>query len=277
MLLTLAAMVIGFNSFASSPGQKYTLRFSPPAGTSNELIMDYTLKIDMDVMGQSMSMDQKMEMGANMKVLENTDATVKSSIKYSYMAMKMDNPMTGTMEYDSRTENTGMFAEIMDTTFESIMKKELIIVQDHTGKTIDTEGLDEIAGVKSSQGSLDFASVMGMSMFPEEPISIGDSWSSEMNTADSPMKFDITMTLKNVKDGKVYVDFNSTVTTNEDFSNEMDAQIDVTGTQTGTFIYNEKTMMLIEGLINQDMKMEVEQMGMKIPMTLTGEMMLTME
>jgi hypothetical protein len=251
--------------------------------------MDYTMKISMEMMGQSMDMDQNMEMGASIEVLDNTANEITTGMAYEYFAMKMTNPAIGELEYDSRKEkNEGMLAAQLDGAFEEILGAKISIVQDKTGKTIKSEGLDGVMGLNKNQGNLDFSSVMGMSQFPDKPVSVGESWNNIMDDPSSPMKMDAKMTLTKVAGGKVYISFDSKVSANDKFSmkdvlegteaeGEEAPQMDISGTQSGTFVYEESSMWLIEGMIKQDLSMTVEQMGMKIPMTLKGDMILTME
>ncbi|MCP4120811.1 MAG: hypothetical protein GY751_03580 [Bacteroidetes bacterium] len=283
-LLTLVLTIsIAISGFANQPvleqlenSSSHTLRYNPKVGTTGQIVMDYNLNIKMDMMGQTMDMDQVMEMGATMTVLENNSDGVKSGMTYDYMAMTMENPMTGTMTFDSREEeNDDLFGAEMGKAFDEMIGKELTITQDKMGSTIESD-LTEAVG-SQGQGGLNLSSIMGMSQFPEKALSIGESWSNTVADESSPMKFDIVMTLKSVKNGKVYIDFDSEVTTNEDFISEEDVEMEMSGTQTGSFVYEESSMWLLEGLINQDLEMTVDQMGMSIPMQLTGEMMITVD
>lgn len=296
-ILLVAAVVLTLSSFANpsffkntfNTAKEYVLKYNPEEGTSGTMVMDYTMEIGMDFMGQTLDMDQKMEMGAKMKVTKNTDSEITTEMAYDYFAMSMSNPMVGEMAYDSRKENNeGLLADQLEASFDELFGKTIILVQDHSGKTLRTEGMDDMLGMNQSQGSLDFASVMGMSQFPEGPIKIGDSWEHVMDDASSPMKIASTMTLSKVENGKVYISFESEVSGNDNFDMEKamedtDAEgeetpdLDVSGTQSGSFVYEESTMWLIEGLIKQDLTMTVSQMGMEIPMTINGNMVMVME
>ena len=89
-------------SFAGTEGDGHLLRYNPEKGKSGKMIMDYKMEISMEMMGQSMDMDQSMEMGATVEVLENTGKQSTSKVSYDYFSMIMDNPMMGSMSYDSR-------------------------------------------------------------------------------------------------------------------------------------------------------------------------------
>lgn len=278
--------VANLSSAVAGDGEKRILKFNPKAGTSAEMVMDYTMDMTMEMMGQEMKMDQTLEMGALMDVVENNGSSVKTEMTYTYFAMEMDNAMTGKMAYDSRkSDNEGMMASTMDAAFKDVLNKSITITQDMSGKTIKSEGMDDIMGMESSKGGMDFKSIMGMSQFPDKALAIGDSWSNTFADASSPMKIDVTMTLTDIKAGKVYVEFESVVSDNDKFdmseampdSEEEAPELGVSGTQNGTFVYEEGSMWLIEGMIKQDLEMEVEQMGMKIPMKIKGDMIISMQ
>ena len=294
IMLMLTATILVLSSFTipaliNPVGDKYALQYNPKKGTTGTMVIDYTMTISMEMMGQSMDMDQKMEMGAKLEVVDNSGDEVKVNMAYDYFAMSMNNPAIGEMAYDSRMDNNeGMLAVQLDEAFSEIIGAEINIVQDKTGKTIKTEGLEQMMGINKNQGNMDFSSIMGMSQFPAHPVSIGDSWSNIMDDASSPMRIDATMTLTKVANGKVYVSFESDVSGNENFSMsdalqdaeveiEEEPQMDISGSQNGTFVYEQSNMWLIEGLVTQDLSMTIEQMGMEIPMTLKGNMILTMD
>lgn len=274
-----ATVIMGFRG-ADAPqdsDRKYLLELDPETGRTGTMVMDYDLNISMDVMGMAMEMDQNMEMGAKMTILANDGKEVTTGLTYEYVSIAMDNPMTGNMEYDSREDNSGsLIGAELDAAFSGVIGKEVKVIRDKTGKTLGSEGLDEL-DMKQNQGGLDFSSVMGMSAFPDKPVAIGESWSQVIESPESPMKFDMEMTLKNVSGGKAYIDFDATVSSNENFANADSVDISVSGTQTGTFIYELDGMWMLESLINQDLQMSVVQMGMTIPMDLKGKMILTVD
>ncbi|MCB0541753.1 MAG: hypothetical protein KDE33_29900, partial [Bacteroidetes bacterium] len=159
------------------------------------------------------------------------------------------------------------------------------IEQSHDGTTLKTTGLEDESQLTTGQSNMDISSMMNMSQFPEKAIKIGDSWNKKIQGGSSPMTFDATYTLKKVEEGKVYVDLVSKVTMSEIQEEEEEEEeeeggsvsTEMTGIQTGTFIYEQATMWLLEGIINQDFDMEVEQMGMKIPMKLKSDIIMVVE
>ncbi|MEZ5003673.1 MAG: DUF6263 family protein [Chitinophagales bacterium] len=258
---------------------KYLLRLNPEVGKSGKMVMTLNMVIDMEMMGQSMSTTQKMEMASDMKIVSNTDEKVVTSMKYDYFAMSMEAPMMGSMTYDTRKDdNEGMMVEALEASFGELLESEITIEQSHDGTTLKTTGLEDESQLTTGQSNMDISSMMNMSQFPEKAIKIGDSWNKKIQGGSSPMTFDATYTLKKVEEGKVYVDLVSKVTMSEIQDEEGGSvSTEMTGIQTGTFIYEQATMWLLEGIINQDFDMEVEQMGMKIPMKLKSDIIMVVE
>lgn len=257
--------------------KKHDLKFNPKVKTNGKMVVSMEIEIEMEAMGQKMITDQDIEMATFMKVVSNKNEEIKTSVKYDYFAMVMDIPMMGEMKYDTRDEvHEGMFGESMDSVFSELLKGEMFLYQDHTGKTIRMEGMESLEGVQQGQGGTNMNSLMGMSQFPSKPVAIGDTWTKKIGDKTMPMAFDATYTLKRVDGGKVYIDFVSEVTLNEKYDGEQTMKT-VKGKQTGTLIYEEGTMWMIEGMIKQNFEMSVDQMGMEFPMVLESDIIMSME
>lgn len=263
----------------NSEQEKYLLKLNPEVGKTGKLIMHIDMEIDMEILGSSMSSKQEMEMGSEMKVVSNTSEKVVTSMKYTYFAMVMDIPMMGTMEYDSRrSDNEGLMAETMDSSFSVLLNSEVIIEQSHDGKALKTTGLDGENQLQTGQPNMDVTSMMNMSQFPENALKIGESWNRKIENETSPYSFDATYTLKNVVDGKVYVDLNSKVGMNElQVKDSETVETKMTGTQNGSFVYDQKSMWLLEANLTQDFEMETEEMGMTVPMKLKNNISMVMK
>ncbi|MEZ5023929.1 MAG: DUF6263 family protein [Chitinophagales bacterium] len=263
----------------SSEQEKYLLKFNPKVGKTGQLIMHIDMEIDMEILEQSMSSYQEMEMGSEMKVMSNTSEKVVTSMQYTYFAMSMDMPMMGTMEYDSRRkDNESFMAEAMDSSFSEILNSELIIEQSHDGTTLKTTGLDGENQLQTGQSNMDITSMMNMSQFPEKALKIGESWNRKIENETSPYSFDATYTLKKVVDGKVYVDLTSKVGMNElQVKDSETVETKMTGTQNGSFVYDQKSMWLLEANLTQDFEMETEEMGMTVPMKMKNNISMVMK
>lgn len=264
---------------SSSSKGKYLLQLNPEEGKTGKMVMNINMDIAMEAMGQSLNTTQKMEMASDLKVLSNTDEKVVTSMKYDYITISMDIPMMGTMEYDTRKEdNEGMMADAMGAAFGQLIYNEITLEQSHDGATLKTDGADGLAQMQSGQANMNISSMINMSQFPDKAIKIGESWNKKIEDAASPYTFDATYTLTKVEDGKIYIDLDSDVGMKEALAVEGEAvDTEMTGKQTGTFIYDQKSMWLIEAILNQDFDMEVEQMGMSMPMKLKGDIIMVME
>jgi hypothetical protein len=265
----------------SAAADKHLLAYNPKVGASGKMVVTMDMDIAMEVMGQSMNTTQSIEMASNMKVKENNAESVKTGLTYEYFAMNMDIPMMGKMGYDTRKEdNEGMLAESMGAVFKEVMNEEMILVQSHSGKTLSVEGMESLADLQQGSGSFNMNNMLAFSQFPAKPVKIGETWTTVMDETKNPMKFNVTYTLKQISGGKVYIDFTADVSSNEKFEaegEELAAAPKVTGKQTGTLIYEEGTMWMLEGMMKQDFDMVASQMGMEIPMKMKTDILIVVE
>jgi hypothetical protein len=264
----------------SAAAKKYLLQYNPKVGASGKMVVTMDMDIAMEVMGQSMNTTQTIEMASKMTVKENSAESVKTALTYEYFAINMDIPMMGKMGYDTRKDdNEGMLAESLGAVFSELMKEEMILVQDHTGKTTSIEGMESLADLQQGSGSFSLNSLVSFSQFPAKALKVGDTWTAVLEDKSNPMKFDVTYTLKQITGGKVYIDLTADVTTNSKFegSAEESGAANVTGKQTGTMIYQEGTMWLMEGMMKQDFTMVANQMGMEIPMVMKTNILMSVE
>ncbi len=265
----------------SAAADKYTLIYNPKVGAEGKMVVTMDMDIAMEVMGQSMNTTQSIEMASNMKVKENTSESVKTGLTYEYFAMNMDIPMMGKMGYDTRKEdNEGMLAESLGAVFKKVMNEEMIMVQSHTGKTMSIEGMESLADLQQGSGSFSLNNIVAFSQFPAKPVKIGETWTAVMNDEGNPMKFNVTYTLKQISGEKVYIDFTADVTSNDKYKVEGDEEASapkVSGKQTGTLIYEEGTMWLLEGMMKQNFDMVANQMGMEIPMKMKTDILMVVE
>jgi hypothetical protein len=265
---------------SSAAANKYLLQYNPKVGVSGKMVVTMDMDIAMEVMGQSMNTTQTIEMASKMTVKENSAESVKTALTYEYFAINMDIPMMGKMGYDTRkNDNEGMLAESLGAVFSELMKEEMILVQDHTGKTTSIEGMESLADLQQGSGSFSLNSLVSFSQFPAKALKVGDTWTAVLEDKNNPMKFDVTYTLKQITGGKVYIDLTADVTTNSKFegSAEESGAANVTGKQTGTMIYQEGTMWLMEGMMKQDFTMVANQMGMEIPMVMKTNILMSVE
>lgn len=275
--LILAVCIAILPSTQAFAQKTYLLEYKPKKGTKGEMIMKMDMNINMEVMGQEMTTSTNMEIGADMEVSKSTGTETTTSMKYNFMAMRMEAPIIGEILYDSRTDDTsGMIGQSMNKAFNQIKDEENTIVQDRTGKTISMEMSDGFEQMQSGQNNGGFGMAMSMSAFPSHPIAIGETWKQTLDDTASFMKIITTYTLKSVKGGKVTLDFESAVEKNEAFTGQETANT-VSGTQHGTLVYREKDMWLLNSEINQDLKMTVAQMEMEIPMDLKSTTILSVD
>jgi hypothetical protein len=306
-ILLLAAMTaLLFSCNDKTSGEKYSLKPNLKPGESYGL--EYKIEMDQDVMG--MNNNITMNMGYQMKVRDiSPQHDINLDFMYNHIGMSMRSKLMN-FSYDSDSSAapqagekdesaTGGLASKMKDMYGKIMgalvKKPMQITLDEFGKVKTVSGYKEmITSLKDSLSTMtpgkddaldnlmDEAQIRQVfqqtfGTFPQKPVSIGEKWSNEFsqNQSGMPMKFSNTYKLVDVlaKENEAIIDITSTITTGDNSEitkNGMSVKMDMNGTQTGKMTVDLGTGMVKSGKINQEIKVNMEMMGQKIPMTMKG-------
>lgn len=292
LILFLSFTLIASSSFAK---EKVLLRFNLKKGTVYEMNMDMLTKIDQEVMGNQVKMDQKMDMIISITVddeLPNNNFL----ITYDYKSFKMAMDGMGQsiiLDSDNPDESNPAFAAMKSIT-DMKLKMEITPL----GQVISISGLDEFS--KSLAGNPQLSGMLGMfgneeafksnfsqtfNYFPEDKIGTGDSWDASINMP-ALMNMQIAMNFKvtDISTDFVDLDVNSTVNSSSTLEpNGMKMDISIEGTQNGKMQIDPKDGMMSSSDINQKfsmlMKMKNPQSGedMEIPMELNSTAKVTVE
>ncbi len=249
----------------------YLLEYKPAVGRKGRMIVKFKMDMAMNVLSQSMNMKQYMEMAMFQEVTNQTSNSTTTESNYDYFRIESENPYTGKMYYDSRdTSNLDDFGKQMHMSMSSTLQTGITLVQDRTGRTIDSDISAEVA-----QNS-NISSIMTMSAFPDKPVKIGDTWTSIIDDENQFMVISITYTLKEVTANKVIVSFTGTITKNLNYKGSQDVT-GINGNQSGELTYDIKDMWLLGGFINQKMDMNMNQMGNEIESKIANYMNFEVE
>jgi hypothetical protein len=108
-------------------------------------------------------------------------------------------------------------------------------------------------------------------------VKLGEKWTNEFSLSQSgfPMKYSSTYKIAEVfpKDNEAIIDVSSVISTangGEIKKNNMTMKLDMSGTQTGKLTVDLNTGLVKTGKMNMDIKVTMEAMGQKIPMTMKG-------
>lgn len=268
-----------------------TLSFSPTKGSTYEYQTEVLQKIKQDVMGQSMSINNKMVMTYDMTVLENSASEVKIEMIYNAILFDMSSAMMN-MKYDSKNPATssGPMDEMMNKIFGSMLNKKFHIILEHDGSVKSVTGMKAIVDdMMAALGNDAMAAQMGQQMsgqftdeamkatfeqgfkiYPGKTLKPGDSWNIEQSTgtAGVDMLIKSVYTLKSADKKTAYTDIVSTIS-------GLDGQL--TGEQSGTIEFDLKLGLPVKSNVNQKISGTVSAQGMEIPMEISSEAINTIK
>ncbi|MDL2323509.1 DUF6263 family protein, partial [Bacteroidales bacterium OttesenSCG-928-A17] len=124
---------------------------------------------------------------------------------------------------------------------------------------------------------------MMVSYFPEKPVKVGESWTTNITVSQSLIDLDavVKSTLLSIENNVATLKVETQLGTKDKVHtqnvNGMDIKMVMVGTQNGTMKLDTRTGWYIESDMDQHMTVESEAMGMKIPQIITGKVKITTE
>lgn len=250
--------------------EEIELRLNLTKGKVYDMQMTMNSQAEMDMMGQSVSTNTDMTMGMDYEVkdiLPSGNFLIRTTYKKIKMSgsTKMGGQDSGmSYEYDSETDKvSGMQAEQMAKSMKTMIGEYTEMEMDKFGKVIKTTMSEGLKTGKDNDGMNN----MNYAVFPEKKIKVGDTWDSEidqdMNGIVAVIK--TTYKLESLKDGIAEISMDGTLNL------KAGAEGKLTGTQKGTSKIEVATGLTSEVIIDQDIDMEMNEMGMKMPMKLKNK------
>ncbi len=169
------------------------------------------------------------------------------------------------MNYDSEdtTTFTGMGEQLAEE-MNKVVGTTITVVMDDLGNFKDMDA-GNIAN--NSDISNNLSSGNTHAIYTEEEVKVGDSWETDIKPLnDSEMKVHMKYTLLKTSRKQVVLAVEGNVSANEIEGQE----INLVGTSVGEMIVDRKTGMLVSSVIDQELALELEQGGGKIPATIAS-------
>ena len=248
------------------------LKYNVTKGDKYNSVMHLDQDIVIDANGQTMALDQIIDFKMSTEVTDNTkeDFTTKSTIN----AVKMTQGVFGMqITYDSEDSTTlqnPMVAKIAEA-MGDLIGASYSMVMDHKGhvKEIDASAFsqnDDIANNISS-GS-------GYAIYKEGKVKVGDSWEGDVTPLkNSDMKVNMTYTVLKITGKEATLGLNGTIKANT----MDDSELNLDGTMSGEMTVSTHTGWLIKSVIDQEIKLDIDQNGQTFPATITGTITTTSE
>ena len=298
LIVFVALLIVG-----AADAQKYELKFNLAPGTNWKAKQSSIMDINQQVMGMSNDMKMTVEAITAYSVDKVVDGNFYLTFTYDAMLMKIESPMMN-LSYDSSqpVDAQNPFSNSLG----SMIGEKFEVVMDSKGKVMSVNGFDRIMdkmmkSVGGDNGAKDqvIASVkqqfgddaikgsieMSTALFPASEVAIGDTWIVEsVVPVNVELKSKSTLTLKDVKDGKWYLEGTSVLNSNKDAAiqaNGMTQHMDLKGTSAFKTEVNSTTGWVVESVVNQNIEGVVVIEGgqlpssMEIPMKIKGTTTVT--
>ena len=257
LLTPMFLVLIGLATLSFMAKEAITLRLHPEAGKSYTVNSKATSMSLMEVQGQTINMTQTMETNQSFTVKEATDT--QSVIESQIESMKMSISQMGMkFEYDSEhPEKTSPMIADQTKEFEKSIKKPADLTYDAMGNMISEKEEESM----NSLGNV-------IIKMPEEPISVGSTWTTSNTQGVSGMEFTVefTYTVTSISKKSIEVSFKGNILKNND---------NITGTYNGTASINPATGLLMKSNTKSNISMTISQQGLTIPMTVNGNSTVT--
>ncbi len=305
-LVTLtAALSVTLGCMAAKPVQ---LSLNLKEGCVYRMGSEASITINQNVFGQTLDIDMLMN-GSFLFKVEKADVDgYDMSVWYERLAMKMDGMMEMEADSDNLTE-----ADPFSTAIKSLTGKPFSLRMARSGKIVSIEGVEDMmVGMVSEMAEkfpeMDEAQIemlknqmsnsyggdsfkgnieAGMVVFPDKPVSVGDSWSNHIRMhSQFTMDVEVVFTVVKIAPRGITIKSEALLATDPDEDptnlNGMEAKYNLEGAMTSETVIDPASGWTVSGRISQDMSGNVtilpgEQMpdGFTLPMTIKTDMTVT--
>lgn len=264
-LIWTLGVVLLLSSFAVFSQKSVDLKYHVSQGDQYSYAITMDQDITFETNGQTMTLNQNIifEQQSVVMAVTSDSIDIQSTLKRVKMVQSIFGMQVTYDSDDSTTLQNPMAAKIAETLGGMIGKSYTMII-DTRGNILRTD-LSNM--VQNDDLSNNISSGTQFGSYPDHKVKVGDSWEKELSPVKtSDMKVKIKYTLLKVSGKQATLRIDGTITANT--LQDMDMKLN--GTQKGEMIVDIKTGWLIESKIDQEIKMNIEQNGMKIPATISG-------
>lgn len=260
----------------SNSGETADFVLNLEKGQTFQTEMTVKQQIETNMMGQTMNIDQTFLTAFEMKV-EDINTSGNYIIRTTYKRIRLDQNtgMLGDLgktiiDTDKPEENKGLAAAMTAPALQQMIGKSFTSEMDKKGHTLNTDMSALTAGSEGQIAQQDNTLSNYNVGFPEKPVKVGDSWEEEkeLKTQNAVMKIKTKHTLKSISNDIAEIESTGTI----EPANPGDK---IKGKQTGITKVNLKNGWSSESKINQEIEMEIAQMGQTIPMKIKSEVIVT--
>lgn len=281
---------------------KINLQLKLEKGKTYDQLLTIKQNMGSEVKGQDLQMQQTMQFGFNFKV-EDISSDGLTSMTCTYSSIKFEMNM-GDMKVSYDSQNPEQEENPMGKIFESFLNKTFNIKFTPKMEVKEISGMNEILNsfietlelndIQKTQVKEQFSRQFSddamkesfqssFNIFPDKPIGVGDTWIDTLDFSKMlPIRVITTYTVKERKDGKMTLEFNSAIETNKEaitsLNNQAKVDYKISGTMTGTSIIDEATGWTLNSSIvqkiNGSITTEIEGQTIESPINIESNITL---
>lgn len=258
--------------------ETYTLKMRLKPGDT--FTQDMTTDMNMKFAGISMRMSMNTACSFLVKASDTASAQLRMTYSKIKGSMKGDVPGMENMNTDS----------MMNASSSKLVGRSVDMTISRDNKILEVSGMDSLMNQNDMDSATkvmmskmfdkdQFENLFGLmfSMYPKGPVKVGDNWNAETKTnlAGMDMKVKMKYTLKQVHDGvaDIYVDGIIDGEGGMEMTG-LKLKMGMKGGQKGTISINLSDGYLREGKYQMNVDANMEMMGQKIPLSMTGDIIL---
>lgn len=265
-IITFSMLILAAQSFAAN---EKDLSYKLQKGDKYNLDITNRQTINMNMMGQSMNLIQNININQEVVVAEKDDKN-NYTLELAYKRIQFQqNAMGMEVNWDSdHPDTTDFMSKQIGASLGKAIEKTITAVIDSRGNPISINKSEVIEQASSISG---FESGM-MVVYADKSVKEGETWQVTMKP-DPNSDFVIVSEYKldEIRGKTANISFIGTITGTQ----IMGETADINGTITGKTQINVATGWIISASINQNMEMEMEQQGVKVPMQMSSFIEIT--
>ncbi|MBS1548598.1 MAG: hypothetical protein JSS94_01850 [Bacteroidetes bacterium] len=271
--------------------QTYDLKLNLEKGKNYEVFQNVKTKMIQNMMGQQVPVNIDAEVGISTKVLESTAQGIRLETQFTYVSSKsesMGNRVSISSEKCNQDENAKILC--------SLVNKKFIVLMSNKGKVLSIEGNKEILNQIIKENPAENPMVKdgkifeiykddnikamfeNLFNFPQQPIKIGDSWTSKYKTnsgfeVENSSKY--TLNAVDAQQYTIHVQTDLKTVDNQIITNNgIEMTPNFTGNGTSEVILNKNTGWLVKSKSTSELKGDItvpSMSNMKIEMKTNTE------
>ncbi len=231
------------------------------------------IETEMNMMGTRQSIEVKTSMYNTLKMLQ-TDGK-QHTVEFKYDSIANVSTLLNGKPNETAAENDMSFINGQSITMQ-IRDGKIVQVEQNDSlfasikDSLQKQIVNELFSAENLNGTLS----MYFNLYPEKPVSIGESWTNKLEMKVSSLKLSMKFnyTLKSINEGIAEISF--TATSDDKGKMEMNGveiPVSFKGQQNGTYFVKLDEGVLQSGSASSDFDMSISMAGMELPMKMKAK------